>query len=304
MSEAQPTARNPWAALVLSLFSTGLGQVYAGHIVRGLILFLVFLLFVPIVFVAALLQPSTPILVGLLLVLGVELGIMLFSAVDAYRLARQSGAHYELKEFNRPLVYALFLLVGLFYPVAGLMALRANVFEAFYIPTESEVPNILPGDRILVNKLAYRDAVPKRGDIVVFRSPGNRSQNWIKRVIGLPGDTVEVRDNQVYVNGKKLERDPVPKVSLASIRKEATGDVFYETNAGSRYKIMLDASSGAANHPRTKVPEGCFFVLGDNRNHSEDSRHFGGVPMGDIIGTIQYIYIPALSWSRFGAYVD
>jgi signal peptidase I len=304
MSDVPTTGRNPWVALVLSLCSTGLGQIYAGSPVRGLVLFLTFLLYVPVVFVAGLLKPSTPILIGLILALAGVLGIMLFAAVDAYRLARRARVHYEVKEFNRPLVYVLFFLVGVIYPAGSLMVLRANVFEAFLVPTASEAPNVLPGDHILVNKLAYRDTLPKRGDVVTFRNPRNRTENWIKRVIGLPGDTVEVRGNEVLVNGKKLERDPVPAASLSAIHEEISGAVFYETNAGRRYKIMLAPSSRPANYPRTKVPEGCCFVLGDNRNRSEDSRQIGFIPLGDILGVLQYIYYPAQSWSRFGAYAD
>jgi signal peptidase I len=272
--------------------------------VRGLVLFLAFLLFAPIVFFAGLLRPSTPVLVGLLLALAAVLAIMVFSAVDAYRLARRAQDQYELKEFNRPLVYILFLLVGFFYPVGSLMALRANVFEAFYVPTGSEAPNVLPGDHILVNKLALQGKVPRRGDIVTFRNPRNRNQNWIKRVIALPGDTVEVRKNKVFVNGKELERDRVSPASLSALGEEIGGEVFYEANAGSRYKILLEPSASPVDFAKKKVPEGSCFVLGDNRNRSEDSRQFGFVALGDIQGLVQYIYWPALSWSRFGVYED
>jgi signal peptidase I len=184
------------------------------------------------------------------------------------------------------------------------MALRANVFEAFYIPTGSEAPNVLPGDHILVNKLALHGKVPRRGDVVTFRSPRNRSQNWIKRVIALPGDTVEVRKNKVFVNGKELERDRVSPASLSALGAELSGEVFYETNAGSRYKILLEPAKSPVNFAPKKVPDGSCFVLGDNRDRSEDSRQFGFVPLGDIQGLVQYIYWPALSWSRFGAYED
>src|SRR5262249_3269699 len=160
--------------------------------------FLAFLLFAPIVFVAGLLRPSTPVLVGLLLALAAVLAIMVFSALDAYRLARRAQDQYALKDFNRPLVYILFLLVGLIYPVGRRMALRANALEAFFVPTGSQAPNVLPGDHILVNELALQGKVPRRGDVVTFRSPRNRNQNWIKRVIALPGDTVEVRKNKVF----------------------------------------------------------------------------------------------------------
>jgi signal peptidase I len=305
MSQTETSARSPWAAVVLSLFSTGLGHIYCGRIVTGLVLFLASLLFAPAVVLAALLAPSTAVLVGLLLSVAAVLGLYLFAVLDAFRVARRAGEHYTLREYNRGLVYALFILVGVTYPVGVVSVLRANVFEAFLLPVASEVPNFLPGDRVLVNKLAYRLRFPRRGDVVVLRVPGEPGRTWIKRVIALPGDTVAVRAGQVYVNGKKLERDPVPRASLAAVAEFLTGDVFAETNAGSRYLIMLGPASAAkADFAEKKVPEGACFVLGDNRNHSADSRDFGFVPLGEILGPVQYVYLPAQTWARFGACTD
>jgi signal peptidase I len=304
MSEPTSTARQPWVAVVLSLFCAGLGQIYCGHIVAGLALFLGGLLFAPAVVLAALCEPSTAVLIGLLLALLGVLGIYLYAVVDAYRRARRSRDPYEPRDYNRRLVYALFILVGVTYPVGVVCFLRANVFEAFYIPTASEVPNFLPGDRILVNKTVYQRRYPRRGDVVVFRTPADRRLTWIKRVIGLPGDTVLIRDNQVFVNGKKLERDRVPAESLSAGQDALDGEVFSESNAGRRYLIMVRASGRGANHPAVRVPEGSCFVLGDNRNHSRDSREFGFIPLGEILGQVQYVYCPAQTWSRFGAYHD
>jgi signal peptidase I len=305
VSESQPSSRKPWLALVLSLFSTGLGHIYCGRIGTGLILFLASLLFAPLAVVAALLEPSTPLLVGLILAALGVLGLYLFAALDAYRTARRMGENFQPRDYNRGIVYALFLLVGVTYPAGVLHFLRANFFEAFAIPNASEAPNLLPGDRILVNKAASRAKFPRRGDLVVFHRPGDRRLTYVKRVIALPGDTVAVRAGRVFVNGKKLRRDPLPLSSLASIRDELDGRVFSESNAGSRYLILIGpAPSPVADYPPKKVPEDTCFVLGDNRNRSEDSRHFGFVPLGDIVGLVQYIYWPAETWSRFGAYRD
>jgi signal peptidase I len=304
MSETPTTERSPWLALVLSLFCTGLGQIYAGRIVRGLALFLAFLLFAPLVLIASRLGPSTPVLVSLLLALAAVLSVMFFSIEDAYRQASKVRQSYQPKEFNHPLLYVLFILVGVAYPVVSVVYLRAHAFEAFYIPTSSEAPNLLPGDHVLVNKQILQGKVPRRGDLVVFRPPQDRAQNWVKRVVGLPGDTVELRDNDVYVNGKKLERDRVPPASLSAIQDAITGEVYYETNAGRRYMVMISAAKDSPAAQKKKVPQGCCFVLGDNRNHSLDSRDFGCVALGDILGLVQYIYYPAETWARFGAYED
>jgi signal peptidase I len=228
----------------------------------------------------------------------------MFAAVDAWRAARAARAGYVLREYNRPIVYVLLALVGLFYPVGMVFALRATVFEAFVIPAASMVPNILDGDRILVNKLALQARLPERGDVIVFRNPKNRQLNFVKRVIALPGDKVAVRENVVLVNGRRLEWERVPPSSLEAVRNQANGDVFDETNAGRRYRIMLGGGSPAPDFAETTVPEGTLFVLGDNRDNSIDSRQFGFVPLGELLGYVQYVYLPAESWTRFGPYRD
>jgi len=294
-------------AAVLSLFCTGLGQIYCGRIVAGLVLFLASLLYAPLVVLTAYIDPSTPLLVLLLLGLVFVLGIYVFATINAYRVARRSGAEFEPREYNRPLVYILFILVGVTYPAVVLSHLRANDFEAFYIASSSESPNVLEGDRILVNKVVLRNRPLRRGDVVVFRAPNDRHLIFVKRVIALSGDTVEVREGQVHVNGKPLELDPIPRSSLAAINAVVEGQVFAESNAGSRYQIVLapppsPSSPPIADYPRHTVPSDSCFVLGDNRLRSLDSRKFGFVPLGDLVGVVQYIYCPVASWSRFGVF--
>jgi signal peptidase I len=191
------------------------------------------------------------------------------------------------------------LIVGVIYPVGSTALLKAQVVEAFYIPAASMTPGIVQGDRVLVNKLAYGSHGPRRGDVVVFRAPGQRQQHYVKRIVALAGDTVAVRRNDVYVNGVKLER----KTGTARVadRGSVKGNVDYETNGGRRYAIVLVAvSAPMADYPKTAVPEDHVFVLGDNRNLSRDSRAFGPVPLGDVLGPVQYIYYPAKTWQRFG----
>ncbi len=303
MTDASPLPR-PWVAVVLSLLCTGLGQIYCGRTLRGLVLFLLVLLFAPAVFLAALLRPATPVLIGLLLLVAAMPGIILFAVVDAWRVARTVPAGHPLRESSWGLVCVLFILVGLTYPAGVVYFLRANVFEAFIIPTASEVPTILPGDHFLVNKLGHHGEVPRRGDTIVFRNPRDRRQNWIKRVIALGGDKVAVRSGQVFLNGKKLEWERVPAESLPAVRDALDGgEVFAEVNSGQRYLVLIDSKPGK-DFPEQTVPEGTVFVLGDNRNKSEDSRGLGSIPLGEIIGVPQYIYYPAESWSRFGTIRD
>lgn len=301
MNEPSDLTRQPWIAAVLSLLCTGLGHIYCGHTVKGLILFLVSLLFMPMVVLAAWAGPATWVLwLILIAALGVW-GVYLFAVLDAYRVARPVPSPYSLHSYNHPVVYGLFVLIGVIYPVGSAILVRDSVLEAFYIPTSSMTPSFLNGDRVLVNKIAGRRGTPGRGEVIVFRPPGQRDMRYIKRVIGLPGDTVGLRGDDLYVNGRKLQRDRVPSSQLTTIPRQATGRVLAETNAGKRYLVMFDPDSGSRpDFPTTTVPEDRVFVLGDNRHKSRDSRDFGSVPIGDILGPVQYVYWPAEAWWRFG----
>lgn len=121
-------------------------------------------------------------------------------------------------------------------------------------------PTLLPDERLLVNKLAYRFGEVKRGDIIVFHFPANPSEEYIKRVIGLPGDWVQIRENKVYVNGKELSEDYI------------AAPVMYEGE--------------------WVVPPDSLFVLGDNRNQSSDSHSWGFVPIKNVIGKALVVYWP------------
>lgn len=301
MSTANSSSRIPLIAATLSLASTGLGQIYCGRIARGLVLFLGSLLFAPAIVLAALLPPGTMVLVGLILGLSTVLAIYIFAVVDAFRLARRGGGNFQSMDYNHPLIYALFILVGLAYSAGGLYFIRSSVFEAFAIPTASEAPTLLPGDRVLVNKTTFQRRFLRRGDEVVFRVASEPGLHWVKRVIALPGDTVEVKGNDVLVNGRPLVREPSPRSSLGPAARVVEGELFEETNAGRRYRILFAANTNPLpDYPETKVPSGMCFVLGDNRNKSRDSRTIGFVALGDVLGDVQYRYWPAATWRRFG----
>ena len=303
--DAPSPGRSPFVAVIFSLLATGLGHIYCGRIVPGLVLFLASLLLTPVAVAAAFLGLSMPVMSVLGLAIVTVIGAYLFSVVDSFRLARRLQTGFEPRDYNRPLVYGLFILVALTYPPLAVAQLRANVIEAFYIPSAGMTPNVLHGDRLLVNKLTYRLRAVERGELIVFKSPKDRRLTWIKRVIALPGDVVEMKNNEVYVNDRKLERDRVPASSLPALPEP--GEVYEEVNSGRRYKILLGpVPSEHANYARAGVPEGACFVLGDSRDNSTDSRDpaVGFVPLGDIVGHVEFIYLPAESWRRFGAQRD
>ncbi|TCA37112.1 signal peptidase I [Rhizobium leguminosarum bv. viciae] len=192
------------------------------------------------------------------------------------------------------------------------MVIRTVLFQPFTIPSGSMMPTLLVGDYIFVNKFAYGyskyslpfspdvfsgrlfGADPKRGDIVVFRFPPNPEIDYIKRCIGLPGDHIQVTDGVLYVNGK-----PVPKVADGSFTSDYKLDpgadvpVFRETLDNGKTYDTLDQSpvSRGDNTREFIVPEGHYFMMGDNRDNSLDSRFdVGFVPAENLVGRASVIF--------------
>ena len=175
-----------------------------------------------------------------------------------------------------------------FFPVlAVVLCLRSFVAEPFRIPSSSMMPSLLIGDFILVNKYAYGLRLPitngkfiavgepKRGDVVVFRPPHHPDQDWIKRVIGLPGDTIAYRDNTVYVNGVALQYRPIGKYVGKGQGADMTGaDLLQEDLPGRPHPVLEreDFPFSIQGEGEWTVAEGQYFVMGDNRDNSEDSR--------------------------------
>ena len=173
--------------------------------------------------------------------------------------------------------------------IAVLLALfiRTFVVQAFKIPSGSMEPTLLVGDHILVNKFIYGVKIPfirttlipisspKRGDVVVFIYPVDKTKDFIKRVIGLPGDTVEIQGQKVIINGKR-----------------------YDDKHG-YYADQHESQSNPGQLEQFKVPKGHIFVMGDNRDHSYDSRFWGYVPIRSIKGKAFIVYWSWPNWNRF-----
>lgn len=151
------------------------------------------------------------------------------------------------------------------------MIIRAFIVQAFWIPSGSMIPTLEIGDRVLVAKFWKWIAEPARGSLYVFRYPRDRDRDFVKRVIALPGDTVDIRDGVVYVNGSALDEPYVKNHDRFTL------------NAGPN-RIFKSA-------PFT-VPDGHYFMLGDNRPNSQDGRFWGFVPDDDIHGPVFFRYWP------------
>jgi len=309
MASVITSRRVPWVALALSFLAAGVGHLYCGRIAKGLPLYFAWLL-VPLgITIAALLPPSpTSFVLLVLLPVLIVFSLYLHAAIDAWRLADQIGPSYSLRDYNRAGIYGLLIVVQLVYAIGLIAAVRGFVYEAFRIPSSSMSPTFLPGDRFLARKLLTRDHVPERGDLIVYRNPmPTGGSKFIGRVIAIAGDHVEIRGERVLINGNELERDRVPNESLKFLGDQVNGRVAFEENSGQRYLVAYgDSKDGgrAQGDFDATIPDRSVFVLGDNRDHSNDSRNFGSIHLADIVGYVEYIYWPSASWSRFGVAND
>jgi len=298
--------RHPRHAVILSIAATGLGHIYCGHLLKGLILFFAGFAFAPIIVLAAG-HASSPLMLALVIISFLLLvAIFIYAVIDAGLLARRLGRTYQPKEYNRWYVYLLFIVVSVSYPTNLASSIRNNVVQAFKIPTQSMAPAILPGDRVLLNKAHYRLSPVRHGDVVVFIYPDDRRLFYLKRVIALPGESVEIRDNVVYVNDRPLPREKTRQEPALNFSIPDQACMVMEKNGRQSYPVIVDPSK-PANMARVVVPHGRCFVLSDNRQMTDgsgqgpgDSRTLGPIPLADLMGRAAGIYWPALNWGRLG----
>ena len=285
--------RRPWIAAILSFIMPGLGQVYSGMLPRGLI----WMLLCGISSAAGLLilSHSTAYSWNLGCAAGLaQIAIWIAGAIDSYRCALRCKADYELKDYNRWYVYVLLLLMGTGSLLSYALNVRDQLIQPFRIPGASMYPTISPRDRLIAVKNAYRDSDPQRGDLVLFANPNNRREFWIKRVIALAGDTVAVKDGNLYVNGAKLSLESIGPGAVSG----TTGQIFDEDNNGAKYRTFISQGPLAPDFPEITVPKYECFVMSDNRNEARDSRYFGPIPITGILGKFNYRYWPITSAGR------
>ena len=203
-----------------------------------------------------------------------------------------------------------------FFPVLLIvLVVRSFLFEPFRIPSSSMMPTLLIGDFIFVNKYTYGLRLPvvntrifevgdpERGDVIVFKLPAEPGTNYIKRLVGLPGDTVKYVDRNLYINGKLVERE-------SKGRYEGDGQPgaqLYVEQLGSADHEILLMRGGRSNEGTFVVPQGHYFMMGDNRDNSKDSRYpgVGIIPEDKIVGKAVRIWMnwsfPKMPrWSRVG----
>jgi signal peptidase I len=204
-------------------------------------------------------------------------------------------------------------LKTLFYALIIALLIRSLLFQPFYIPSSSMEPNLLIGDRLFVSKFSYGfsrhsfpfspkvfdgrffENKPKRGDIIVFKTPSDNRTDYIKRLIGLPGDTIQIINADLYLNEKKI-----PKTKVVSSIKINCGDEKLGTNLfeetlpnGIKYLAVYRKDATMMNTDQFIVPENHYFFMGDNRDCSKDSRFLtsvGYVNFNNLVGKAQIIF--------------
>lgn len=211
-----------------------------------------------------------------------------------------------------------------FFPVILIVfLLRSFVVEPFRIPSGSMLPSLHIGDFILVNKFGYGLRLPilhrkvldvsspDRGDVMVFRFPHDESINYIKRVVGLPGDTLEYREKRLFINGDQILLSRLDDYTFEeSGKRHVSAKRFSEDLGDVKHDILIDPTKRTTNM-RFTVPADHYFVMGDNRDYSNDSRYWGFVSEDNIVGKAFFIWFSwdvvnggGVAWKRIGNSIE
>ena len=311
--------RRRWVAAIASLVLPGFGQFYNGDFNRAIWLFLGFaLLCIPGIALIALYLPAGLMMPSLALGSSAALGVWAYSVWDAWRRAgKDCGLVVKVAQMSG--VYALiFVLCDLLALPLLTLYVRQHQVEPFRIPSRSMEPSVLAGDMIWADKRYNCPGCRKgvhRGDIAIFAYPNDRSVRYIKRVIGLPGDYVQLKDRKVLLNGQALQTadglSPAGPV-MESIdgrqwQVQWTEPSSTATPAAKR-PFLNRAPTERAEEFQLIVPDGQVFVLGDNRLDSTDSRSFGTVPLQDILGRARQVWFSSdkqgVRWGRLGQVLE
>jgi signal peptidase I len=282
--------RKWWVAGLLTLIVTGLGHVYNGYFIRGLMLFCIDLLVIVLMLAGLLvsfgLSKSAFIIVCIVLII-ILLGYRTYVLIDSIIGARVQHLRYSPKKYNRWFVYAGFavLVIIIIHPLI-INVSRAAMIEAYIVPTESMAPTLYIGDCIFVDKTRYCKSLPNRGEVIVVSS---QERKFVKRTIGVPGDTVEITNTVLLINSTPIKEHYTIHTDIST---------------------MVKSISPRDNYGPVIIAENQIFVLGDNRDNSIDSRFWGPVNINAIEGLVKKIYFSIdlvdmkVRWERIGASVN
>ena len=267
--------KEPYFAFLLSMLLPGLGQVYAGKPIRGIFLFLI---------VAALnggatvyfFNPATKVSLYCVIPTVLSIVVVLWCLFDSYFSAKRYNAAGGLKRIITPGVRIVFFAAIVSVPLVYYLAARpaTSIIQArlcrFYIaPPNSMEPTIYKGERVLVDMTAYKKSAPKRGDVVIYRYPQEPGKIYLHRIVGFPGEAIELKDQKIVINGAKLTESWAAKIR--------------HYNGGKLARKGMKA---------IVVPQDSYYVLGDDAARSQDSRYRGCLSKEYLIGKAYKIYYP------------
>lgn len=277
--------RKPWLAGLLSLIQPGLGQLYNGEIRKALIFYSLPLLLVP----AGIICIHTEFIrVFMATYLLLALTYYFYAVSDSIKTAKKYKNQYEPKKFNKAYVYiGAYLLVAIVSTSLSAV-MKSNFVQAFKISSAAMEPTLLLGDHVLTDR-SKSARKPNRGDLIAFEYPEDPTKDFIKRVVAVGGDTVEIRNKELLVNGKAVSEPYI-------VHNEAD--------------VVPAKENHRDNYGPTTIPEGEYFGMGDNRDRSYDSRFWGTIPQNKIKGSVKSIYWSwdkekfAVRWNRVGVKVQ
>jgi signal peptidase I len=302
---SEPKKRRVWVAALLSLLLPGLGQLYNRQVQLALaLMILALILSMPGRWLIAAVSPEAVVPVAAVVLLVGLLNIVFAIAQAAIR-AWQVRA-ISLAWFNRWYIYVVLILFMTAWQSVAVLLPQSSI-AAYYTPSGGMVPTLLVDERFEARTNAFSNRMPERGELAILRPPSEPDIDFVKRIIALPGDRIQVREGRLYLNGVMVERVPVSDEEAAPLPQDsANARVYRETLPGGASYLISEISDNGQldNTPELVVPAEHVFVLGDNRDRSNDSRTgLGFIPLAGLHDKPLFIFWSA-DKSRIGKVLE
>lgn len=300
--------RSAILAAILSVLCPGLGQLYNVQTRRGLWCFAAVAALLVVFSLMKLLPPlHWGLAAGLWVVAGFATLLNLGIAVDAFLGARRAES-IVLRRYNRGVVYLGIIVAWLTVTGAWMTGIRDFGRVSMYsIPSASTAPALVPGDYVMASRNHYRDREPERGDLIVFKLPMDNETDYVKRVVGLPGDRIQLKGGILHIDGRPVQRESMGVRDLTGYggRTEKVSEYLETLPSGRQYPILEVGDERHYDNTREYlVPADHYFFLGDNRDRSEDSRgRVGFVPRANLRDYPSFIFWSS-DWRRIGTAVQ
>jgi len=294
LENPKPVKRRVWISILLTFLGGGLPLIYCGKFKAGILLEIA--LFLTFIVLESLLAVFADIRYMIIMLL---IGLVIFIALIIYNIRVTRDTNAALTPWRKNTIV---LLVSIFIALTianylGSILTDRYTAEAYSIPTKGMEPTLIVEDFLYARKNVSLDDL-RRGDIIIFKYPNDPTENYVKRLIAVPGDKIKIDDKQVYLNGTLLDEPYIEHVDNRILP-------FYNSGQG-----VLWGIGSRDNMPEIEVPQGNLFVLGDNRDNSADSRFWGYVPDSLLLGKANFIYLSwdsdssRVRWDRIGMRLD